>query len=221
MEWSQLQEEAREAAFKGNAAKLRACLSKGSTIDYRIYIKALENGDVETFQVILDAGGDIDYTMSYSGSSLISTLRHNHQALLEFLFSHGVDPNQGTWSQWLPLISVAVRYNRDIKWVKVMLEKGAKIKGTGSLHVAAIMGDIERMKLLIEYGADLTEIPFLQVIAFVDYRREGTPLHWAIAGGHVEAVKLLLDSRANPSAPDAEGIFASDCLSRFEKGRNL
>lgn len=55
---SQLQQEAEQAAFQGDAATLRECFSKRlSTIDYRIYPDALQNGDVETFQVILDAAG--------------------------------------------------------------------------------------------------------------------------------------------------------------------
>lgn len=35
--------------------------------------------------MILDAGGDINYDMEYSGTPLISALRHNHTPLLEFL----------------------------------------------------------------------------------------------------------------------------------------
>ncbi|XHG07484.1 hypothetical protein AWENTII_010625 [Aspergillus wentii] len=218
---SQLQQEAKEAAFQGDVATLQRCFENGlSAMDKKVYLNALQNGDVKTFQVILDAGGDINFTMGYSGSPLISALRHKHQNLLEFLFSRGVDPNMGTYGQRLPPLSVAVRYT-DIKWVKVMLEKGARIEGTGALHIAAILGNINLMRLLIKYGADVNEIPFLHVVAFVDYHREGTPLHWAIAGGHAEAVELLLEHHTDLNMVDVEGVSASDRLSEFRNSLGL
>ncbi|KAI9932280.1 hypothetical protein MW887_009791 [Aspergillus wentii] len=198
---SQLQQEAKEAAFQGDVATLQRCFENGlSAMDKKVYLNALQNGDVKTFQVILDAGGDINFTMGYSGSPLISALRHKHQNLLEFLFSRGVDPNMGTY---------------------VMLEKGARIEGTGALHIAAILGNINLMRLLIKYGADVNEIPFLHVVAFVDYHREGTPLHWAIAGGHAEAVELLLEHHTDLNMVDVEGVSASDRLSEFRNSLGL
>jgi hypothetical protein len=67
-------------------------------------------------------------------------------------------------------LAVAVRYTTDIKWIKVLLEKGAKIEVTGALHVVSIIGDLERMRLLLENGADANEVPFMSVNAFVKYQ---------------------------------------------------
>ncbi|OJJ34759.1 hypothetical protein ASPWEDRAFT_182899 [Aspergillus wentii DTO 134E9] len=178
---SQLQQEAKEAAFQGDVATLQRCFENGlSAMDKKVYLNALQNGDVKTFQVILDAGGDINFTMGYSGSPLISALRHKHQNLLEFLFSRGVDPNMGTYGQRLP-----------------PPQRGRA------------------------YGADVNEIPFLHVVAFVDYHREGTPLHWAIAGGHAEAVELLLEHHTDLNMVDVEGVSASDRLSEFRNSLGL
>jgi ankyrin repeat protein len=74
---------------------------------------------------------------------------------------------------------------------KLLLEKGARIRGTGALHVAAILPDLDRMQLLLEHGSDVNEIPFMPVFALVNYHRGGTLVHWAIAGGRSEAIKLL------------------------------
>lgn len=184
-------------------------------------MNVLQSGDVETVQVVLDAGGHINYDFELVGSPLVSALRHNHYPLLEFLFSHGADPNLGSWGHWLPPLSVAVRYTKDIKGMRVLLEKGAKIKGTGALHVAAILGCLDRMQLLLEHGADVNEIPFMSIHAFVDYCRGGTPVHWAIAGRHPRAVKLLLDHHPDLSVRDNEGISVRDRLAVLEKRNNL
>ncbi|KAJ5167588.1 uncharacterized protein N7482_003182 [Penicillium canariense] len=192
-EESELQQEAAEAALRGDAATLRECLKKGlSPMDISVYLSALEYGDVETVQVILDAGGDINYCFEYTGSPLISALRHNHPDLLEFFSPMTLIP---TWG----------------------------IGFTGYPH---LVSPCERMHLLLEHGADVNEITFMDVIAFVDYHGAGyhaggTPLHWAIAGGHARAVKLLLDLHADLSVLDKEGISAGDRLAEFEKHNSL
>lgn len=53
-----------------------------------MYLNALENGDVDTYRVILDNDGHIDHNLGLSGNALISALRHKHDALLEFLFAN-------------------------------------------------------------------------------------------------------------------------------------
>ncbi len=44
--------------------------------------------------------------------------------------------------------------------------------------------------------------------------RGGTALHWAVAGGAVEAVRLLLDAGADPGAADAKGTTPQDVAER-------
>jgi hypothetical protein len=55
---SSIQKRAEEAADRGDVAALRQCFRDGaSPIDLGVYLYALDHGDTETFQVILDAGG--------------------------------------------------------------------------------------------------------------------------------------------------------------------
>lgn len=133
------------------------------------------------------------HDLGSSGTSLISALRHHHEPLLEFLLNKrtDVDPSYGRWGHMLPPIGVAVRMNRDIKWTERLLWAGARVEVSGALHVAAIRGDIPRMRLLLQYGANFNEVPMWRVLAFVKYNKKGTPVHWAIVGGSTEAVRLL------------------------------
>ncbi|GFF32228.1 hypothetical protein IFM51744_01708 [Aspergillus udagawae] len=211
-----LQREAEDAARCAHGSKLRDCLTRGATVwENGVVLIALESGDIATFQTLLDFGVSINEDMHYSGTPLISALFHNHDALLEFLFSKGVDPNKGNWGHWLPTLSVAVRFSKDLKWVQRLLDAGAKIEGTGALHIAAFQGDLARMKLLLDHGADVNEITYLRVIAFLDYRRKGTPVHWAIAGGHLGAVRLLCRYDPDLDIQDEDGATVMDCLDSF------
>ncbi|ODM22181.1 hypothetical protein SI65_03027 [Aspergillus cristatus] len=151
---SSIQEEAEKAAFTRNAAQLQHCLAGGARLDTFVYLKALQNGDIDTLQVILDNGGDVNYDLGSSGTPLISALRHRHEALLEFLLAKGVNLDDGRWGHMLPPLGVAVRFNRDIKWTERLLQAGVRLDESGALHVAAIRGDLAKMKLLLQYGAN-------------------------------------------------------------------
>lgn len=65
--------------------------------------------------------------------------------------------------------------------------------GFTPLHEAAVRGEQEIAKLLLEYGADVNALGGQHQI---------TSLHAAAAGGHFETVKLLLDAGADPGLRD-------------------
>lgn len=87
----------------------------------------------------------------------------------------------------LPPVGVAVRMNCNIKWTECLLQAGAKLNETGALHIAAIMGDLPKIKLLF-FGADINEVPACTIMGFVGYNKKGSPVHWAIHGGPADAV---------------------------------
>lgn len=177
-----------------------------------MYLNALENGDVDTYRVILDNGGHIDHNFGLSGNALISALRHKHDALLEFLFANSVDVNNGNLGHMLPPVGVAVRMNRDIRWTERLLQAGATLNETGALHIAAIMGDLPKIKLLLSFGADVNEVPACKIIGFVKYNKKGTPVHWAIHGGSADAVELLLQYHPDLDILDEDGVSVHDRL---------
>jgi hypothetical protein len=80
-----LEREAELASKAGDAAKLRECLDKGARVGTFVYMYAVASGDVDTFRVIVDHGGDINYCLGgMSGSPLINSLEHTHDALQVF-----------------------------------------------------------------------------------------------------------------------------------------
>lgn len=180
--------------------------------DTFVYLKTLQHGDIDTFQVVLNNGGDINYNLGGTGNALIIALRHQHEPLLEYLFAKDVDPSNGRFGHMLSPLGVAVRFNRNIKWTERLLQAGACLSESGALHIAAVRGDLPRMKLLLDYGADINEVTDCRILGWVPYKKKGSPVHWAIQGGSAEAVRLLLERGPDLDALDEDGISVRDRL---------
>ncbi|PVH97350.1 ankyrin, partial [Periconia macrospinosa] len=67
--------------------------------------------------------------------------------------------------------------------------------GTDALHVAARIGQLDTMRVLMEHGADVNMTTF----------RGWTPLHWAAANRQVDAMKLLEQSGVRSDLKDDDG----------------
>lgn len=84
---------------------------------------------------------------------------------------------------------------------------GAKVgdlrHGPHALHLAARDGDLRAIKRHLANGVNV------DVLVDPNHDAAGTtPLIWAMAGGQIEAVELLLDRGAAPGAKDADGRSA-------------
>ena len=109
-------------------------------------------------------------------------------------------------------LGVSCATKADIKWTERLLQAGAKVHGSGASHIAAYRGHLERIKLLLQYGAGVNEIPEKEIWAQIGYRKKGTPVHWAIAGASADAVQLLLEQGPDLDIVDADGISVRDRL---------
>ncbi|OCT62668.1 protein phosphatase 1 regulatory subunit 27 [Xenopus laevis] len=80
------------------------------------------------------------------------------------------------------------------------------LSGMAALHEAVLSGNLECVKLLIKYGAD------------IDQRDENgwTPLHMACSDGYPHIARYLLSLGAQPDAVNSDGekpcqLIDSDC----------
>ncbi len=107
------------------------------------------------------------------------------------------DPHAKDMNGWSPFLYLVSR--QDIEGVQTMLYNGAAANDTvwsvSSVHLAALSGNVELVKVLLEHDASLASV--------VD-DKFATPLHYA-AYGHRETVVELLLSLASPNVQDLDG----------------
>ena len=68
-----------------------------------------------------------------------------------------------------------------------------------AIHVAAEVGHIQVVEILLSYGADK------EMLSYVSERR---PLHLAVQAGHIAMVRYLLDNGTDIAAPDGDSVQA-------------
>lgn len=90
---------------------------------------------------------------------------------------------------------------------KLLLENGQTVARSGALHMAALRGALESMRLLIDHGADVDErlpedgLPRSRRSLYASW----TPMHFAAYGGQRDAVNLLENEGARTDVEDENG----------------
>jgi len=122
-------------------------------------------------------------------SNLLVASVMNDSVKASSLIDQGSDVNAKDWRGMSALSCAILQGNKEV--AELLSEKGAK----PSIHVAAFLGDIEKVKSFIEAGADVNT-------------KDGTgftPLHCAAMAGHVNVAKLLIDKGAAVSVEPNQG----------------
>ncbi len=123
---------------------------------------------------------DQDKTNWYDWTPLHFAAQAGQTDIVEYLIANGADINAESIEGETPLQLAADKGHKEV--AELLIEKGADF----SIHLAARLGDLARVKRLIEDGAD------------VNTKDIGgdTPLRIAAAKGHEEVVNLLIEKGA-------------------------
>ncbi len=127
---------------------------------------------------------------------------------VNLLLSNGANPNEqfapdSSCPGWTPLMITAA--NRHADTVVALLRAGSGVDmknslGRTALMYAALYGDVQIVKALLDHRADANILPA---------DKTGRPaLSSAAMNGHLEVVRLLLDKGADASIRDKEGKTA-------------
>ncbi|KAJ1323468.1 transient receptor potential cation channel subfamily A member 1 [Microdochium nivale] len=130
------------------------------------------------------------------GTALTSACRKAQPVeFLKYLLNLGADPNQSPGSVGYPIALAAAHYD-DTAAMELLLEHGAKLEQSGTLSLAARLGNEANMRYLLDKVArpDTDTRP-----------RSDHPLHNALWGGHVGAAKLLLDHGSSTTVLNRNG----------------
>ncbi|KAH9853575.1 hypothetical protein C2E23DRAFT_821890 [Lenzites betulinus] len=149
-------------------------------------------GHEETFEYLLSIGHDDHEYSKDSDNNTILTLLAEARPPPSTPHSSG-PPDQDFLGATLRMARMYIdRYPDILDW--------ANAEGKTALHVAALKGNEELVRMLCDLGAD-----------FDLADNEGnTPLHYASAWGHITVVQLLIERGCQYSARNNQGFTPSD-----------
>jgi cytohesin len=145
--------------------------------------RAADAGDLAKVKTFIQEGIDVN-TKVHGSTPLHCAARYGHKEVAELLIAQGADVNAKDARGRTP-ISLAINQGRK-EIAKLLLSRSADV----SLHIAAYLGDLQRVQKFIDGGAN------------VDANDRGgqTALHYAAKAGQIEVAKLLIANGADVNA---------------------
>lgn len=165
----------------------------GLSDDEWALLQAADNGDMDEVRRLIESGVDANIAEpKWSLSALVNAAGRGDTAMAEYLLAKGADVDKGS-----PLDAAAD--TGETAMVRFLLQRGADPNRfrvgniPAPLLSASRKGNVEILKLLIEFGADVkAEDPY-------------NPLRLAASGGHKEFVEILLAHGAPVNVRDSDG----------------
>lgn len=198
------------------AADVRDSFSKRTPLHF-----ATEKGHLDTAEILLKKGADIN-AQDYMGmTSLHWAVDRQQREVVEFLLSHKADVNTTNYVGDTPLHSTV--WNRKTDLAELLIAHGAKLEtknnnGGTVLQTAAANGRIDLVELLLAKGAELNGFSMLASAAFhgrldlVERLAKGAKtnelsgaLQGAVGGGQIQVAEFLLAHGTDANIEDEQG----------------
>jgi len=164
-----------------NGADVNATNKLGDTS----LIEAAKENNKDVVALLVDAGSDIDAQQGlFLNTSLHWAAEKGHKPVVQLLIESGASVDSKNRRGETPVDLAIKRGYRDI--IELLTSKGADV----TLHLAALRGDLEKVRSLIAEGTDVN-----------DEDAEGhTAFHMAAGRGHINVVRFLLAKGADPDS---------------------
>ncbi|XP_062537231.1 uncharacterized protein LOC134205710 [Armigeres subalbatus] len=152
---------------------------------------ATTNESIEICSLLINVY-KFDVNKSYKATSAICiAAEKGHTEIVKLLLSKGAKTNALNEKWWTPLLIAASGGHSEI--VISLIDAGANIElpehifGETAVHVAALYGKVDVLRILIEKKAE------------IDVRNSfgNTPLYFAASNGHTDVVDLLIEKGAD------------------------
>ncbi len=232
---SQLNEKLYKAVDKGNLKKVQELGEKGANIhyldDYALR-KASAKGYLEMVKYLVEKGADIH---ARNEDALIGASEYGHLEIVKYLTEQGADihadndaalksANQYGHTEVVQYLeSVMATQINQSNIYKKKTYSGYKNKLNIELYEAVNKGNFEKMKELIEQGADIDYLDssalrtasrkgYLEIVKYLVekganiHAQEDHPVRWASKNGHLAIVKYLVEKGANINSKDSEAL---------------
>lgn len=175
---------------------------------YEDFFKAVQMDDDGTVNTLLSRGFDGNTRDPKGNHALYLAARERSLKVATVLLQwNRIEAESRTASDESPLMIASLNGLEDL--CKALIAKGADVNKPGwtALHYAATRGHLEIMRLLLDK------------YAYIDAESPNgtTPLMMAAFYGTPSAVKLLLESGADPMLKNAQGLTAIDFANRANR----
>eukprot|EP00953_Heterococcus_sp_UTEX-ZZ885_P019286 10775-Heterococcus_DN1.PRE.1 len=169
---------------------------------YTVLIKAAMSAAIDTVQLLIRCGADINAVSFDNTTALMEACRRTRFDVADCLLKAGADVHVAD-SDGNNALTYAVAAN-SVALVQLLLDHGADINATNAhgknaLFMAACGGYVHMMELLVQCG--------LSVLTSVDDKGT-TPLMTATSGGHAAAVEWLLQRGVPVNAVNDDNFTA-------------
>lgn len=182
-------------------------LKQGFRLDthdcYNIHECIILGKSFSTCKLLVAEGLDINYQPEWMGDILSHAAEHNNLNWVHFCLANGADPNRNLlWDTYSPL-AIAAQY-ASVTVAALILNYGARIKGSGALALASRYGKMKMVKFLLMKGALIDEDCVTSVVDTTEQDAGGTALH-LVKRGRVDILKYLLENGAKTTLTDHMG----------------
>jgi ankyrin repeat protein len=206
------------AAFYDQASIVSWCLAHGAAVTDSI-MRTVIAGAFKTHKALIEANAvDIDYYVSWFGTVLSVAATDGDYDWTKFCLEKGADPNYPRVVDECKSILAGAAENGKVDIMALLIEYGAKVRGSGALVVAAEVGEIAAVHFLIgKKDLDIDERGGEQPPGSRLTGDKGTALHGAAREGHRDIVELLVERGADLNIEDAWGRTALDVARENER----
>lgn len=194
------------AASKDDTRIISYCLNEGADVTEEVVRVIWVCKSKETYTLLLDRKCvDVDYYIPWVGDILGDSATDDNIEWVELCLRYGADPNKHLCNDQHMSVLAAVAEQASLEMAKILVNAGAKVKGSGCIVMAAQEGKLDMVQFFLEKGADINEVGIAHP-QDVRYEEDmGTALHRAVFEGHGDVVRFLVDHGADLNIEDPKG----------------
>lgn len=197
------------AAFYGHSDLADFLISKGAKIESTsnlgytpLYLASLE-GHAQMVELLIAKGADVNTTRGQMKKTpLYLAAERGHYEVAKTLIAAGANVEIEDMSKRTPLAVAVTSWRKDI--AELLIANGASVDFP-ALHFACFMGDLDKVKKLIEQGARIDQ----------QDRKGLEPLVYAALGGNKDIMRYLKEKGVDINARHGERDYILNKVARY------